>query len=52
MTMNEKKLNKVDLQAYKNLEGKVYAAVPGIHHFDTVGAQPFAHKGAPQMDLE
>ncbi|CDW79763.1 UNKNOWN [Stylonychia lemnae] len=52
MTMHEKQLNKVDLRAYKNLEGQVYAAVPGIHHFDTVGSQPLAHKGAPQMDLE
>eukprot|EP00347_Sterkiella_histriomuscorum_P002091 403369509 len=52
MTMNEKKLNKIDLRAYKNLEGQVYAAVPGIHHFDTIASQPFAHRAAPQMDLE
>lgn len=52
MTMNEKKLNKVDLHAYRNIEGQVYAVVPGIHHYDTIASVPLAHTGAPQMDLE
>ena len=46
--MHEKKLNKVDLHAYKNLEGQTYAVVPGLHHYDTVvGTMPLAHKAAP-----
>mmetsp|Transcript_48985 Transcript_48985/g.36072 ORF Transcript_48985/g.36072 Transcript_48985/m.36072 type:complete len:106 (+) Transcript_48985:1106-1423(+) len=53
MTMHEKKINKVDLHSYKNLEGNMYALVPGMHHVDTVsGTKPLAHKGAPAMDLD
>ncbi len=51
--MHEKKLNKVDLHSYKNLEGQIYGIVPGVHHIDTVtGTRPMAHKGAPEMNLE
>ena len=52
MTMHEKKLNKIDLNSYKNMEGNTYALIPGIHHVDTYnGTMPLAHKGA-NMNLE
>ena len=38
MTDHEKKLNKVDLTAYKNQEGTVYGVIPGIHHYSSVAS--------------
>jgi hypothetical protein len=51
MTDHEKKLNKVDLNAYKNQEGVVYGTIPGIHHNQTVASVPTHHTMAPQMQV-
>jgi len=51
MTDHEKKLNKVDLTAYKHQEGQVYATIPGLHHTLSVASVPTAKVMAPQMEL-
>ena len=51
MTDHEKKLNKVDLQAYKHQEGQVYGTIPGLHHTMSVASVPTNKTMAPQMEL-
>lgn len=38
MTMQEKKMNKNDLRAFRNYDNAMYSMVPGINNFSTVGA--------------
>lgn len=42
MTWHEKKLNRLDLDSYKNKDAHtVHAMIPGINGLDTVGSVPF-----------
>lgn len=45
MTFQEKRLNRVDLDHYKNHEHSVTALIPGINHLSSIGTKPLA-KGA------
>lgn len=45
MTFQEKRLNRVDLDHYKNYEHSVNALIPGINHVNSIGSRPLA-KGA------
>ena len=40
MTKEEKNINKLDLQAFRNKEANMYSMVPGINNFNTVGTHP------------
>jgi hypothetical protein len=40
MTKEEKNLNKLDLNAFRNKEANIYSMVPGINNFSTVGTGP------------
>jgi len=51
MTDHEKKLNKVDLHGYKNLEGQIYSIVPGVHHLNTIASVPVNRVAAQEMDM-
>ncbi|CDW79439.1 UNKNOWN [Stylonychia lemnae] len=45
MTFQEKRLNRLDLDHYKNFENSVNALIPGINHINSVASRPLA-KGA------
>lgn len=45
MTFQEKRMNKVDLNRFKNHEDSTTALVPGINHISSVASRPLA-KGA------
>lgn len=40
MTKEEKNLNKLDLNAFRNKEANIYSMVPGINNFSTIGTAP------------
>ena len=46
MTMQEKKMNKNDLRAFRNYDNAMFSMVPGINNFSTVGAAAQTRKGA------
>lgn len=45
MTFQEKRLNRMDLDNYKNFENSVTALIPGVNHLNSVASRPLA-KGA------
>jgi hypothetical protein len=45
MTFQEKRINRVDLDKYKNYEDSVSALIPGINHLQSVGSRPLAKGG-------
>ena len=40
MTKQEKNLNKMDLNAFRNKDANIYSMVPGVNNFNTVGTKP------------
>ena len=46
MTFQEKRINRVDLDNYKNYDNSVNAIIPGINHLNTIGSKP-----VPKHDL-
>ena len=50
MTWHEKKLNRLDLDSYKNKDAHtVHSMIPGINGIDSVGTVPFK-KGAISVE--
>lgn len=40
MTFQEKRINRMDLDHYKNYENAVTAIIPGINHLNSIGSRP------------
>ena len=45
MTFQEKRLNRLDLDHYKNFDNSINSLIPGINHINSVASRPLA-KGA------
>lgn len=45
MTFQEKRINRLDLDNYKNFDNSVNSLIPGINHMSSVASRPLA-KGA------
>lgn len=45
MTFQEKRLNRLDLDNYKNFDNNISSLIPGINHLSSVASRPLA-KGA------
>lgn len=47
MTKQEKNLNKMDLNAFRNQDTNMFSMVPGINNFNTVGTHPMIRSEKP-----
>lgn len=49
MTFQEKRINRNDLDHYKNYDNSVTSLIPGINHISTIGSKPLARGSMHQL---